>query len=415
MLTASLSYAQTLSDFRGFQGTNNMSNATIRTGFRGNSFGLGYSSGFSRSVNPMNSALQANLGNYGAASPRRTGMGSSYLTNPGLTSTVNRSSSSTGGLSPLGGYGNSLSLTNPYRSSNLYASGANTGQPASSSNILTGLSPLNQENQIAPFYSGLESPILIPDQKADITETYQREWMVSAQQAVAPVQISTLNKPTKIEGVSPPDFLIRTEESSNTTASLAGNPEVVGSTTLQGSYFSAQQIAKARTFIRQNQYQNALACYMSVQTVDPKNINALVGTIFCHLMSNRLLSGGLNVLRLSELEPNFWQQQPDFNAVFGQKQDQIVRRLQEVEPEIDIFLSIHGADTNNETADAVKKIYLAKMIIAWFKDDTQTMKTSITDAMKASPLDQNVYQLYASISGKPIQETTKLEPIKPIN
>ncbi|MFA5864190.1 MAG: tetratricopeptide repeat protein [Phycisphaerae bacterium] len=182
------------------------------------------------------------------------------------------------------------------------------------------------------------------------------------------------------------------------TQDIKLNSISTATTTAQGAFYAAQQISRARNYIRQGMYEQALNCYQAARDIDEKNTNSLIGIIYCHIMSGKFQVGGLCVLRLFEQSPDFWRQEPDFIAIFSVSRFDIVKKTLEVEPEIDRLFKLYHVNDGNQVSEDLKQVYLSKTFIAWLKGDSESMKINITAAAKMAPLDGSVQQLYRGLT-----------------
>jgi hypothetical protein len=148
--------------------------------------------------------------------------------------------------------------------------------------------------------------------------------------------------------------------------------------------------------------------------VDATNTNALVGTIFCHIMTTKLLAGGLNVLALSKQDPNFWQKTPDYTAAFGMSEAQVVEAVTSMEPAIERYMDTYKVQDSKEVAENIRLVHLSKMFLAWLKGDRLGMQANIEAAAQATPLDAEVQRLCRNIAGSEEQKEIKVQPLKPM-
>ncbi|NLE29339.1 MAG: hypothetical protein GX629_06710 [Phycisphaerae bacterium] len=265
---------------------------------------------------------------------------------------------------------------------------------------------LSNESVLGDLQS--ESVILLPMTSQEVS---QQQWQVSAEQAIKPFDDKKLHKPAprvqqessseNIEGVSEPMF-------------IPAGAESVKIIDDSGRLYVAQQLSMARGFTRRGQYDQAINSYQAARTVDSTNTNALIGTIFCHIMTNKLLAGGLNVLALSNQDPDFWQGTPDFAAALGISESQVHQAISSIEPEIEKYMDIYRAQDSKEVAENIRLVYLSKMFLSWLKGDPHGMTIHIEAAAQATPLDAEVQRLCRGIAGCEQQQDIKFVPIKPL-
>lgn len=251
-----------------------------------------------------------------------------------------------------------------------------------------------------------DSVILLPMTPQD---AYQQQWEVSAEQAVKPFEDKQLQRPSGVKSGSAASAEDRQEPMF--VPAQAASVKMFDD---QGRLYTAQQLSMARNFARQRQYDQALNSYQAARTVDATNTSALVGTIFCHVMTNKLLAGGLNVLALSKQAPDFWQTSPDFMAAFGMSEAQVVEAVTSIEPAIERYMDTYKAQDSKEVAENIRLVHLSKMFLAWLKGDRLGMQVNIEAAAQATPLDAEVQRLCRDIAGSEEQKEIKLQPLAPM-
>ncbi len=257
--------------------------------------------------------------------------------------------------------------------------------------------------------SGEADPvILLPNQGG--SSAYADSWSISRSPAIEPFRDTRLYIPKSV--IKTGQSTAAAGEADDLTPSL--KTELADVTTQQGDLYTAQQISRARSYIRQRQFDQALNCYQAARSVNSRNTNSLIGIILCHIMRGKLQAGGLNVLYLANQEPDFWKQRPDFVAIFGIQEDEMVRFIRDYEPEIENYMSEYKPQDSRETAESLKLVYLSKMFLSWLKDDPEGMKVQITNAAEAAPLDAQVQQLFRTITNTSDKQEIKLHPIKPM-
>jgi hypothetical protein len=367
---SSNSSINSLSDLRTFYG-NGVSNVAS------------YGGNYSYSQAPSNSILQSS-NNYG---------GSGQLGKP-------RGLNFGGGLGLTPSYRSGLGGGSSYSSSNnsMYNNGAGNWSLANQS-----YNP-NAAGILSPMEGQADPVILLPMTQQG---QYQQQWQNSAEQAIKPFKDKKLQKPS---GVKSRSSTGETQEPMFITAQAAS----VKTFDNQGNLYTAQQLSMARNFVRQGQYDQALNSYQAARTVDSSNSNALVGTIFCHIMTTKLLAGGLNVLALSKQDPDFWQKPPDFSAAFGTSEAQVVQAVTTIEPAIERYMDTYKAQDSKEVAENIRLVHLSKMFLAWLKGDRLSMQVNIEAAAQATPLDAEVQRLCRGIVGTEEQKEIKLQPLKPM-
>ena len=278
----------------------------------------------------------------------------------------------------------------------------------SSSNI----SQPNIENEVIsiPYAGGLSSVVLIPD-SGNICQTDRLACMLSSQEALKPLVGDKLLRPNlnapkpkdADELLPPPDI--------SDEYNIA---ELPGSSMSQSMIYVAQQISQARNYIRKQQYSEALTCYQAASSVDARNKNAIIGTIYSHIMCGKFQAGGQSILRLISLYPDFWRTTPDFIAIFGVPATTIVEKSSEAEPDIDYYISLCKGDNSKTARRGLKLAYLAKMFLAWLADDAELMKKNIELSAQADPYDPLVQKLYRDMTGKRSQKQLQIKSIKPL-
>ncbi len=302
-------------------------------------------------------------------------------------------------------------LNNPaegslFRGGASFTGGQNTGN-------LNSMAPFNADITTPLPFSGNSGVILLPkkpgEESYDICKIYELNCSSAGQAAVRPYMEKGLLRPNPH-----PSKVLDPQEAPMEMATGNFETQPSGGTTAQGALFAAQQISRAREYIRQEKYDQALNCYQTARTIDSKNTNFLVGIIFCYIMTGKYQAGGVCVSHLSEENPDFWRQEADFTAVFGVPGPEIAKRMDGAEPELDRLLSLYQAKDSKKIAEEMKQEYLSKLFLAWLRGDREGVKAQITAAAEAAPLDPPVQQLYYRITGKEKQEELKLTPIKPL-
>jgi len=353
-------------------------------------FSSGVSSGMLSSAYslPSSSYRGGSLGVQGL--PGTNGSSSRYYNTP--------SPSSFGSLSLSGGTG--------YRGSNS-GSFANSLEAFSASSYNA---PVFNPNDSFFSKSGGDIIPLAPTAPS-VTEAFELARAASALEATKPFVEKELQRPAKNQSTTRPV--------SDLTRDIEGRDDIFSSdsngiTTNKGALITAQQISKARDMVRQKMYIQAFNFYKAARTVDQKNVNSLIGMIYCQIMNGRFQVAGLEVLQLAQDSPAFWVMEPNFNAVFSIPGDEIARRFLDVEPRIDTILSFYRPEEEKSLAEDMKLICLSKMFIAWLKQDQEGIRTSAELAAKLAPLDAPIQQLYHKIIGKSQNQEFTLTPIKPM-
>ncbi len=260
-----------------------------------------------------------------------------------------------------------------------------------------------------PYGGGLNSIVLIPDTD-DICQTDKLACMISSQEALKPFMGKKLLRPN-LDMPLPKNKNKSIEEH---TADEFLTSDNMGDNISQSSVYVAQQFSQARNYMRKKQYSEALTCYQAANSIDAKNENAIIGTIYSHIMCGKLQAGGEAVLRLARLNSHFWKERPDFIAIFGMPAVTIVDWSSQAEPDIDYYISLCKGDNTKIARRGLKLAYLAKMFLAWLADNDKLMKQYITSAAKAAPYDPVVQRLYRDITGKKQQRELQLKTIKPL-
>ncbi len=366
------SIPSTLGEFHGTLGTNKLSTF------------YNYSSKLNFRPNPSAGTLRANIG--GGYSSNRYSARSSALqfTNPSLRAMQ----------TPIG--------NNPYRLS-------------IGSNFDTGFSDISQvgsENGIIniPYAGGLSTVVLIPD-SGDICQTDKLACMLSSREALKPLMGDRLLRPN-LNAPKPKDAdeLLPPADMSNEY----NFTDMPGDDTTQSMIYVAQQISQARNYIRKQQYAEALTCYQAAVSVDARCRNAIIGTIYSHIMCGKFQAGGQSILRLISLYPDFWRSRPDFIAIFGVPETTIVEKSSEAEPDIDYYISLCKGDNNKTARRGLKLAYLAKMFLSWLSDNDELMKKYVELSAQADPYDPVVQKLYRDMTGRKEFKQLKLKSIKPL-
>lgn len=245
----------------------------------------------------------------------------------------------------------------------------------------------------------------------DPCREFQMQCVASGEEALRPIMEKYLQRPSLAAGAA------ASSEAASDTASVmsAGYAvQAAGTTTPQGALFIAQQMSRARDYIRQGKYDQAINFYQAAQTIDSRNINAIIGTTYCHIMTGKFQAGGLGVLALVREAPDFWIQPPDYGAVVGITAATVAQRFEEIEPLIDRVFRIYRPEDGKQVAEDLKLAYLSRMFMAWLKGDDQGVRTNILAAARAAPLDAPVQQLSQRITGTGDKEQIQLKPIKPV-
>ncbi len=182
----------------------------------------------------------------------------------------------------------------------------------------------------------------------------------------------------------------------------------------RSSLYVAQQISKARNYVKQAQYEQALVCYKAANAINPKNIQSLVGIIFSYIMQKKPQPAGLEVIRLAKLHPEIWDTTPDYLSFFGLDKFAIADRLSSAQPDIDYFININKGSQTDSAKESLKLSYLCKTFISWLTGDRKGMIANITTVANIAPFDPDVQRIYELITGrKPHRiKTTELKPIK---
>jgi len=263
-------------------------------------------------------------------------------------------------------------------------------------------------------YSGGDLIPLIP-KELDVGDAFQMACAASAEAAIKPFVEERLQRPTPKGSSSGPATVGKASLAYDTAQDIDLGFDTTGVTTTKGSLFTAQQLSKARDLLRRKMYIPALNCFKAARAIDTKNKNALIGMIYCHIMSGRFQVGGLAILELAQDDPDFWLQQPDFHAIFGVTSSELSQRLYDVEPQMEQVLTLYRPEDGKQVAEDIKLAYLSKMYIAWLRDDRNAVKEYATLAAQAVPLDAPVQQLYQRISGQAERKGVVLTPIKPMD
>jgi tetratricopeptide (TPR) repeat protein len=382
----------TISDMKNFQGSNSVYNLQ--------SYGA---SAYQYGGQSYNNVL--NLSNsYGSSSSRsRLSTGFSYGSfglSPGISS---------------GGF--STRLSSPFSSSSLNLTPQSWRNSLNSAAFGSGLRSMpsiyGPEQVMMPMMNDL-NPIILLAEELKAENSYERAWAISSQEAIKPFMDKKLlvPNPEKTMAVAVESFGQESVNGNVNTTPIT--TDRLGLTTSQGEVYTAQQISMARNYIRNNKFDQALNCYQAARSVDPKNTNALIGIALCHIMTGKMQAGGLNIKFLAEQEPNFWESQPDFIAIFGISSSDLRPSINQVEPEVDQYLNRYQASDSKETAENLKLAYLAKMFLAWLKDDRAGMLAGIQAAADATPLDAPVQKLCRSIAGCQAGNDLELKPMEPI-
>jgi tetratricopeptide (TPR) repeat protein len=318
----------------------------------------------------------------------------------------------------FGAVGLSSSLTSPYNrdSLNLSLQSYRNGNAAQAlGSDLRSMPSINGPEQVMlPLMNDMDPIILLPGE-ANSRDAYERQWEISAQEAIKPFEDRSLLMPN-LQRTAPLDVEAEAEANQDPLRRTSVTTESLGLTTSQGEVYTAQQISLARNYIRDKKFDQALNCYQAARSVNQKNTNTLVGIALCHIMTGKMQAGGLNVKFLAEQDPTFWQTSPDFMAIFGVSSAEIRQSIAQVEPEVDQYLSRYNVSDSKETAENLKLAHLSKMFLAWLKGDQAGMRTGIQAAADASPLDAPVQKLCRGIVGcQAAKSDLKLEPIEPLN
>jgi len=312
-------------------------------------------------------------------------------------------------MSPTGGsYPGGQPLQNPsgYARTSAYgltSSGINL--PASSTS-----NPLFPQG-LLPFPSiGNEGIILLPQTPMEACNAYLQECQAYNQEAFKPYVEAHLQRPTLNATPVQPAPTGRPEQVSMFTTS-PDELDPLGSTTVKGSLYAAQQIARARDAVRKGQFDEALDCYQAAKTIDARNTSALVGIPYCYIMTAKFQAGGLAVLRLADQRPEFWQKPPEFNAVFGAPEATIIANLPNMETRLENLIKLYGVGSGKAVSEEVKLVFLSRMFVAWLRGDLDRMKESLREAVRYAPLDASVQELYAQVTGQKAKERITLKTI----
>jgi len=301
----------------------------------------------------------------------------------------------------------------PAKRDNLPRYGSNSAKGGQGLMNANTQSPYNADLGTPLPFSGKDSVILLPKKlgadRFDVCKAYETECTEAGQNAIKPFADKGLQRPNPH-----PSKVVNSYDAPMGTIGVDLDQQPGGGTTAQGALYTAQQIGRARDYIRQEKYDQALNCYQAARTIDSKNMNSLIGVIFCYIMSGKYQAGGLCVSHLAQDSPDFWRQEADFNAVFGVPGPDIIKRMEVVEPELNRLLNLYQAKDSKQLAEDLKLEYLSKMFLAWLRADQDGIKTSISSAAEIAPMDAPVQQLFHRITGKKKQEELKLEPLKPI-
>ncbi len=256
-----------------------------------------------------------------------------------------------------------------------------------------------------PFAGGMNTIVLLPSQ-ADFCQRNKLACELAAEAAVKPVVGDALQRPNlnapKPKGYFPPavDYL--------------KDDDRVSSTTYQSTLYVAQQISRARQYIRKRQYEQALTCYRAASGMDAKNVSSLVGSIYSIIMCGKFQAGGLLVLKLSGIDQNFWTKPPDFIAIFGESKNVIVTNGLNAEPDIDYYINLCRAENSKYAKEGMKLAYLSKMFLAWLSGNKTEMIRHITSAAKIAKYDPKVQRIYRKITGKEELRQLNLKPMKAV-
>jgi hypothetical protein len=264
------------------------------------------------------------------------------------------------------------------------------------------------------LFGGADPIILLPEEEDSIENSYRREWEESAQAAICPFQEKKLQRPNLDTEITTNSEAGNSEDLQDPFYNSFMQTEKLGLTTSQGSLYTAQQISMARKYVRQGKFDQALNCYQAARSVDPKNVNALIGISLSHILTGKLQAGGLSVSFMAERYPEFWKESPDFMATFGAPASEILNRIALVEPEIDQYLSTYRARDSREMADNIRLANLSKMFLAWLKSDEAGMKADIQAAAEATPLDAQVQRLCRDMVGFEPRAALKFQPLEPL-
>ena len=262
-----------------------------------------------------------------------------------------------------------------------------------------------------PYAGGLGDIVLIPD-SSDMCQTDRLACIFSSQEALKPLMGDKLLRPN-LNAPKPKDTdeLLPPEDLSNEY----NFTDLPGDDTSQSMMYVAQQISQARNYIRKQQYAEALTCYQAALSVDSRCENAIIGTIYSHIMCGKFQAGGQSILRLIKLNPDFWRTSPDFIAIFGVPQTTIIDKSTQAEPDIDYYISLCKGDNSKIARRGMKLAYLSKMFLAWLADNEDSMRKYIKMAADMDPYDPLVQKLYRDMTGKKATKQLQLKSIKPLD
>jgi hypothetical protein len=310
-----------------------------------------------------------------------------------------------GGLGLSSSSGSQYGSGSSFSSSASYNPGYNRGAGSWNLSNQSNYQPTSPTSITLDMLMGSSPIILLP---RTVQEQKQESWQISTEQAIKPFDDKKLQRPS-VNAKSSDSATVATEALvPDTEKSIMIDKED------QSRLYTAQQLSLARNFVRQEQYDQALNNYQAARTVDSSNTNALVGIIFCHIMTNKLLAGGLNVLALAKLDPNFWQNKPNYTASLGMSESQVKDAIVHIEPAIREYMDNYKAQDGKEVAGNIRLVHLSKMFLAWLAGDRSGMQTNIEAAVRATPLDAAVQKLCRGISSCESREEIKMAPIKPI-
>jgi len=190
-------------------------------------------------------------------------------------------------------------------------------------------------------------------------------------------------------------------------------PEGEGARTYQTSLYATRQLDMARKSIGEKRYEQALVSYQAVKALAPDSSDAMIGTIYCRLITGRYQTAGLEVLRLARTEPKFWLRKPDFMIIFGVPSDRIVGSLEKTEQELDQFIVSYESHEDRASQELVAYACLGKLYLGWLSGREDVIREAIEKAGKCSPFDESIQSLYRKITGResPKLDIQQLRPV----
>lgn len=302
-------------------------------------------------------------------------------------------------------------MTGRYDYSSLYG-GVNlqAGSYLSSGSDL-GVSPgIDIGNMFASSYGLggiLGSFILIPREEMSTEEEDLLTSQASSTAAFEPLLGEDLQRPN-LNAPRPEDAPVANKEGSESDRT------VLSDRFSNSSLYVAQQISRARSYIKEGQYEQALVCYKAANFIEPQNIQSLVGIIFSYIMQKRPLAAGLEVERLIRYNPDFWMDTPDYISYFGLDKFSVDERLETALAEIDYLIDINSAEDSETARKNLVYLYLDKIFVGWLRADRDYMMANINEAASRFPFEPAVQSIYRSITGKGLDtiKTTELAPLQ---